>query len=102
MQKRELVNLVVAETGLTVPDVLPILEATFKAIKDQMTKGEELHVRGFGSFKLKVRAHKVARNIKTGAPVEVPAHVIPYFKPAKEFLNDVKKNNSVQEEGSEA
>jgi len=72
-------------------DVLVSLEELFKEIKSTMTKGENVYIRGFGSFVIKKRAKKVGRHIKKGKSIEIPEHYIPSFKPAKIFNEQVKK-----------
>ena len=72
-------------------DVLVTLETMFKEIKATLSKGENIYVRGFGSFITKQRAAKIGRNIKRNTAVHIPAHYIPAFKPAKEFMQEVKK-----------
>ena len=83
---------------------LPALEAFFNEIKQSLTEGEPVFVRGFGSFILKKRAAKIGRNIKKNIAVEIPEHHIPAFKPAKEFVASVKdskpvKKNEEEEDG---
>jgi len=90
MRKADLVNSIAEKTSLAKVDVLVILEAFFSGIKDTMANGENVYVRGFGSFIIKKRAAKVGRNIKKGAAVDIPEHYIPAFKPAKVFSEHVK------------
>ena len=63
----------------------------FKEVKESLAKGENIYIRGFGSFITKKRAAKIGRNIKKNTAVQIPAHFIPAFKPAKEFVQEVKK-----------
>jgi DNA-binding protein HU-beta len=72
-------------------DVLVTIETMFKEIKSTLASGENIYVRGFGSFITKKRAAKIGRNIKRNTAVHIPAHFIPAFKPAKEFMQEVKK-----------
>ena len=67
------------------------LETAFREIKESLSKGENIYIRGFGSFITKKRAAKIGRNIKKNIAVQIPEHFIPAFKPAKEFVADVKK-----------
>lgn len=67
------------------------LETAFREIKESLGKGENIYIRGFGSFITKKRAAKIGRNIKKNVAVHIPEHFIPAFKPAKEFVADVKK-----------
>jgi DNA-binding protein HU-beta len=72
-------------------DVLFVMSHFFEEVKKSLIAGENIYVRGFGSFILKKRAHKVGRHIKAGKTVEIPAHYIPAFKPAKELAEKVKE-----------
>lgn len=92
MRKADLVNAISEKTGIAKVDVLVALEELFKEIKSTMTGGENVYIRGFGSFVIKKRAKKVGRNIKKGKSIEIPEHFIPSFKPAKVFNEQVKKN----------
>jgi DNA-binding protein HU-beta len=92
MRKADLVNAISEKTGVAKVDVLVTLEELFKEIKSTMTNGENVYVRGFGSFVIKKRAKKVGRNIKKGKSIDIPEHFIPSFKPAKIFTEQVKKN----------
>ena len=87
MTKSEIVSAISAKTGLDRKDVLNIVEAFMVTVKDSMAGGEEVFLRGFGSFIIKQRAEKTARNISKNTTIIVPAHNIPAFKPAKEFVN---------------
>jgi DNA-binding protein HU-beta len=102
MRKADLVAAISDKTGLAKVDVLVSLEALFKEIKTSLESGENVYVRGFGSFIIKRRAKKVGRHIKKGASIEIPEHFIPSFKPAKVFMEQVKKNvTSMPEDESE-
>ena len=90
MTKAELVREIASKTGLNTKDVLVIIESLMDTIKTSMAEGEEVFLRGFGSFIIKHRANKTARNISKNTTVIVPAHDIPAFRPAKEFLEQVK------------
>ena len=92
MRKADLVNAISEKTGVAKVDVLVTLEELFKEIKSTMTNGENVYVRGFGSFVIKKRAKKVGRNVKKGKSIDIPEHFIPSFKPAKIFTEQVKKN----------
>ncbi|MCC7245520.1 MAG: integration host factor subunit beta [Saprospiraceae bacterium] len=102
MRKADLVNAISEKTGVPKVDVLVTLEELFKEIKTTMTNGENVYVRGFGSFIIKRRAKKVGRNIKKGKSIDIPEHYIPSFKPAKIFSEQVKKNvHALPEDESE-
>ncbi len=91
MRKADLVNQISEKTGIPKVDVLMTLETAFREIKESLSKGENIYIRGFGSFITKKRAAKIGRNIKKNVAVQIPEHFIPAFKPAKEFVADVKK-----------
>ena len=90
MTKIELVREIAAKTGLENKDVLVIVESLMETIKTSMSEGEEVFLRGFGSFIIQHRADKTARNISKNTTVIIPAHDIPAFRPAKEFMDQVK------------
>jgi DNA-binding protein HU-beta len=92
MRKADLVNTISEKTNIAKVDVLVTLEAFFKEVKDTMASGENVYIRGFGSFVIKRRAKKVGRHIKNNKSLEIPEHYIPSFKPAKIFTEDVKSN----------
>jgi DNA-binding protein HU-beta len=92
MRKADLVNAISEKTGVAKVDVLVSLEALFKEIKTSLQDGENVYVRGFGSFIIKKRAKKIGRHIKKGKAIEIPEHFIPSFKPAKIFIEQVKQN----------
>lgn len=91
MRKADLINNISDKTGIPKVDVLVALEAMFKEVKESLSRGEHIYIRGFGSFITKKRASKIGRNIKKNIAVQIPEHYIPAFKPAKEFVNEVKK-----------
>ena len=90
MTKAEIVSEIASKTGIDKREVLMVVESLMETIKTTMTNGEEVFLRGFGSFIIKRRAEKTARNISKNTTMIVPAHNIPAFKPAKEFLEKVK------------
>src|SRR5687768_7234524 len=96
MRKADLVNQISEKTGIPKVDVLVTLESMFKEIKDSLSKGENIYIRGFGSFVTKKRAAKIGRNIKKNVAVQIPEHSIPAFKPAKEFVAEIKKMSAVE------
>ncbi len=91
MTKAEIVNTIVLETGINKKDVMAIVENLMEEIKNSLKKEEPVYLRGFGSFILKHRAEKTARNISQNTTIIIPAHNIPAFKPAKEFIKEVSK-----------
>ncbi|HHT60766.1 MAG: integration host factor subunit beta [Paludibacteraceae bacterium] len=90
MTKAELVNEIAKRTGIGKDEVLKTVETMMDVVKDSLADGENVYLRGFGSFIVKHRAKKVARNISKGISIEVAAHNIPAFKPSKEFAAKVK------------
>ena len=94
MRKADLVNSISEKTGVPKVDVLVSLETFFSEVKDTLGSGENVYVRGFGSFVIKKRAKKIGRHIKKNEAIEIPEHYIPAFKPAKIFIDHVKDNVS--------
>ncbi|MDE7149451.1 MAG: integration host factor subunit beta [Bacteroidales bacterium] len=92
MTKAEVVSEIAAKTGLEKTVVLATVETFMDVVKDNMISGQNVYLRGFGSFIIKTRAKKTGRNISKNTSIEIPAHNIPAFKPAKTFLTSVKKN----------
>lgn len=90
MTKAEIVSEIAAKTGLEKQVVLTVVESMMDSIKTSMINGNEVFLRGFGSFIIKHRAEKTARNISKNTTIIIPAHNIPAFKPAKEFMEKVK------------
>lgn len=91
MTKAELCKKISDQTGCDIQSVSAIVENLMVSVKGSLEKGENVYLRGFGSFILKRRAEKTARNISKNTTVIVPAHDIPAFKPAKEFMGQVSK-----------
>ena len=91
MTKADLVNQIALETGYDKATILNVLEATMANIKKNVAAGENVYLRGFGSFITKVRAEKVARNITKKTSIVVPEHKIPVFKAGREFTAEVRK-----------
>lgn len=101
MRKADLVAAISEKTGVPKVDVLVTLETFFKEVKDSLADGENVYVRGFGSFIIKKRAKKVGRHIKKNVAIEIPEHFIPAFKPAKTFVEQVKENVSALPDNGE-
>lgn len=93
MRKADLVNRISEKTGIPKVDVLVSIEAFCKEIKEALASGENVYIRGFGSFTVKTRKAKIGRNIKKNIAIEIPEQKIPAFKPAKIFMNRVKQGN---------
>ncbi len=94
MRKADLVTTIADKTGVPKVDVLVTLEEFFKEVKQSLSTGENVYIRGFGSFVIKKRAKKIGRHIKQNVAIEIPEHYIPAFKPAKIFVDQVKDNVS--------
>ncbi len=90
MTKAEIVAEIANKTGIEKVAVQATVEAFMDAVKASMTKGENVYLRGFGSFTIKKRAKKTGRNISKNTTIIIPAHNIPAFKPAKSFMSEVK------------
>lgn len=91
MTKAEIVKEISLKTGIEKKIVMQVIEGMMETIKSSMTNGEDVFLRGFGSFIIKHRAEKTARNISKNTTMIVPAHNIPAFKPAKEFVEKLKQ-----------
>ena len=91
MTKAEIVNEVAKATGIEKATVQIVVESFMESVKGSLAKGNPVYLRGFGSFIIKHRAEKTARDIHKEKSITIPAHDIPAFKPAKTFMNDVKK-----------
>ena len=90
MTKADFVNEIAKNTGIDKVTVLTTVEAFMETVKDSLSKNENVYLRGFGSFVIKERAEKTARNISKNTTIIIPAHNIPSFKPAKTFVSVVK------------
>ena len=90
MTKADIVNEISRSTGIEKAAVLTTIEKFMEIVKDSMAHGENVYLRGFGSFNVKIRKEKTARNISKGTTIIIPEHKIPAFKPAKVFMEEVK------------
>ncbi len=90
MTKADIVNEISKSTGIEKVTVQKTVEALMEAIKDSLISNKNVYLRGFGSFIVKKRAKKTARNISKNTTIIIPEHFIPAFKPAKSFVNKVK------------
>ena len=95
MTKAEIVAGISEETGLEKSEALRAVEAFMQSIKRSLSEGQNVYLRGFGSFIVKERAQKTGRNISKNTTIIIPAHNIPSFKPAKVFIEEVKNNVTV-------
>ena len=89
MTKIELVRTVAQKTGIDQPTVLAALEGTIDTIMNSLVEKENVYLRGWGTWTLKHRAKKTARNISKNTTMIIEAHDIPYFKPCKDFMEAV-------------
>ena len=92
MTKADIINDIAEKTGIEKVVVQATVEAFMKSVRNKMVGGENVYLRGFGSFIVKRRAEKTGRNISKNTTIIIPAHYIPAFKPAKTFAEKVKKN----------
>jgi DNA-binding protein HU-beta len=93
MRKADIITRISDKTGVPKVDVLVSLEAFFKEVKETLADGENLYVRGFGSFIRKTRKAKIGRNIKKNVAIEIPEHDIPSFKPSKVFVEMIRETS---------
>ncbi len=96
MTKAEVINEIAEKTGIDKTDVTATVEAFFNVVKNAMSDGNNIYVRGFGSFINKKRARKVARNISKNTAIIIDEHYIPSFKPAKVFVEKIKTSKKVK------
>ena len=96
MTKADIVARIAEKTGLEKVDVQTTLEAFMNEVKESLEGGENVYLRGFGSFIIKERAKKTGRNISKNTTIIIPAHNIPSFKPAKVFVDGVKTKVEVK------
>ncbi len=91
MTKADIVNEIATKTGVAKRDVMTTVEAFMDIIKNSLLENKEnVYLRGFGSFIVKHRAKKTARNISKNTTIVIPAHDFPAFKPAKSFVAKMK------------
>jgi DNA-binding protein HU-beta len=92
MTKADIVNEISKTTGIEKITVQKTVESFMESVKDALVKDKNVYLRGFGSFIVKRRAQKTARNISKNTTIIIPEHFIPSFKPAKSFVGKVKVN----------
>ena len=93
MTKAELVSIIAKRTGVERQVVLTTVEAFMEEVKNSLEKGEDVHLRGFGSFVVKHRAQKIGRILARNTTIIIPAHDVPAFKPADTFVDKVKNRS---------
>ena len=91
MTKADIVTEITKSTGIDKASVLSVVENLMEVVKDSLAHGENVYLRAFGTFQVKKRAEKTARNISKNTTIIIPAHNIPFFKPADSFKEDVAK-----------
>jgi DNA-binding protein HU-beta len=96
MTKADIVSKISEKSGLEKADVQATVEALMEEVKAALESGENVYMRGFGSFIIKTRAEKTGRNISKNTTIKIPAHNIPAFKPSKTFTEGVKSKNAVK------
>ncbi|KRO66772.1 MAG: DNA-binding protein [Cryomorphaceae bacterium BACL21 MAG-121220-bin10] len=96
MTKADIVSQISEKLGIEKGDVQAIVESLMDEVKHSLESGENVYLRGFGSFIIKTRAEKTGRNISKNTTIKIPAHNIPAFKPAKVFVEGVKANVKVK------
>ena len=97
MTKADVINEIAEKTGVDKADVTASVEAFFSVVKNSMSNGHNIYIRGFGSFINKKRKKKIARNISRNTALVIDEHYIPSFKPAKIFINKIKTSDKVKE-----
>lgn len=97
MTKAEVITKISEKTGIQKDDVTQAIEAFFKVVKDSMAEGDNIYVRGFGSFVNKKRAKKIARNISKNTAIVIDEHFVPSFKPSKVFIEKIKNSKKIKE-----
>jgi DNA-binding protein HU-beta len=95
MTKSDVIKQIAEKTGATQEEVLVMVETCLTVIKDSMAEGNEIFIRGFGSFIIKRRASKLARNITANTSVVVPEHYIPMFRPSPDFKELIKNSKEI-------
>ena len=96
MTKADLVSKISEKLGIEKGDVQATVETFMQEVKSSLEGGNNVYLRGFGSFIIKTRAEKTGRNISKNTTIKIPAHNIPAFKPAKVFVEGVKTNVDVK------
>ncbi|MCO6358877.1 DNA-binding protein HU-beta [Roseivirga pacifica] len=96
MTKADVINQIAEKTGIDRSDVTTTVETLFTVVKDSMADGENIYVRGFGSFVNKKRAKKIARNISKNTAIVIDEHFVPSFKPSKVFIEQIKTSDRVK------
>ncbi|MGB8706251.1 MAG: HU family DNA-binding protein [Gillisia sp.] len=96
MTKADIVAKISEKLGMEKGDVQATVETFMEEVKTSLESGDNVYLRGFGSFVIKTRAEKTGRNISKNTTIKIPAHNIPAFKPARIFVDGVKSNVEVK------
>jgi len=94
--KAEVITEIADKTGIDKADIAQAVESFITVVKNSMADGENIYIRGFGSFVNKKRAKKVARNISKNTAMVIDEHFVPSFKPAKDFVEQIKTSKKVK------
>lgn len=94
MTKADLVRLVSTDTGIIRKDVAIAVDTFLEVIKDSLREGKHIEIRGFGTFKLKIRKERKGRNPKTNEKVNIPPRVVPTFKFSKDLKTEINESNT--------
>lgn len=97
MTKADIINEIAEKTGVDKADVTASVEAFFSVVKNSMANGNNIYIRGFGSFINKKRKKKIARNISRNTALVIDEHYVPSFKPAKIFVSKIKSSEKVKQ-----
>jgi len=97
MTKAEVITEIAEKTGIEKAEVTTIIESFFSVVKSSMAEGNNIYVRGFGSFINKKKARKIARNISKNTAVIIEEHYAPKFKPSPEFIEIIRKSTKVKD-----
>jgi DNA-binding protein HU-beta len=96
MTKADIVSKISDKLGIEKGDVQATVESFMEEVKASLEGGNNVYLRGFGSFIIKTRAEKTGRNISKNTTIKIPAHNVPAFKPAKVFVDGVKTGVEVK------
>ncbi len=96
MTKAEVITEIAEKTGIDKADIAQAVESFISVVKNSMAEGENIYIRGFGSFVNKKRAKKVARNISKNTAMVIDEHFVPSFKPAKDFVEQIKTSKKIK------
>lgn len=94
--KAEVITEIAEKTGIDKADIAQAVESFISVVKNSMAEGENIYIRGFGSFVNKKRAKKVARNISKNTAMIIDEHFVPSFKPAKDFVEQIKTSKKIK------